>query len=193
MYAKSLKHQKNTKNTGKTQSKLITNSDIIEVEGNVLEAPTDYTIGHYVSKDFKILKGISLEFRRQFGKIDQLIQQNKQVTEIATIQCNQRQILYIITKEMHYQTSTYETMFLAMKNLRQFCESNGLNKLALHKIDSEYDQLDWTQLKDIKAQLPTGEDIPVNLNDSGVSELLRLTTTNIVYIKDLLVFNKKYL
>lgn len=46
-----------------------------------------------------------------------------------------------------------------------------------------------TQLKDIKTQLPTGEDIPVNLNDSGVSELLRLTTTNIVYIKDLLVFN----
>lgn len=105
--------------------------DIIEVEGNLLEAPTAYTIEHCVSKDFKMLKGISLEFRRQFGKIDQLIQQNKQITKIVAIQCNQRYILYIIAKEMHYQTPTYEIMFLAMKNFQQFCESNGLNKVVL--------------------------------------------------------------
>lgn len=37
--------------------------------------------------------------------------------------------------------------------------------------------------------MPTGEDIPVNLDDSGISELLRLTTTYVVYIKDLLIFN----
>lgn len=45
------------------------------------------------------------------------------------------------------------------------------------------------QIKDIKTQLSTGEDIPVNLDDSGISELLRLTTTNVVYIKDILIFN----
>uniref|UniRef100_A0A2S2NY96 RNA-directed DNA polymerase n=1 Tax=Schizaphis graminum TaxID=13262 RepID=A0A2S2NY96_SCHGA len=94
-----------------------------------------------------MVKGIGLEFRRQFGKIDQLIQKNKQVKEIAAIQYDQRYILYIITKEMHYQTPTYEMMFFAMKNLRQFCESNGLIKIALPKIDNEYDQLDWTQVR----------------------------------------------
>jgi hypothetical protein len=131
------------------QSKLITNSDIIEIEGNLLEAPTDYAIGNCVSKDFKMLKGISLEFRRKFGSIDQLMQQNKQVTEIASVQCDQRYILYIITKEKHYQKPTYEAMFFAMKNLRQFCESNGINRVALPKIDNEYDQLDWTQVRTI--------------------------------------------
>jgi hypothetical protein len=45
------------------------------------------------------------------------------------------------------------------------------------------------QIKDVKTKLPAGEGIPVNLNDSGVSELLRLTTTNVVCIKDLLIFN----
>jgi hypothetical protein len=51
---------------------------------------------------------------------------------------------------MHYQTPTYETMFFAMKNLRKFCESNGLIKIALLKIDNEYDQLDWTQVRTMK-------------------------------------------
>lgn len=45
------------------------------------------------------------------------------------------------------------------------------------------------QIKDVKTQLPVGEGIPVNLDNSGVSELLRLTTTNVVCIKDVLIFN----
>lgn len=45
------------------------------------------------------------------------------------------------------------------------------------------------QIKYVKTQLPIGEGIPVNLDDSGVSELLRLTTTNVVCIKDVLIFN----
>lgn len=45
------------------------------------------------------------------------------------------------------------------------------------------------QIKDIKTQLPTGESLPINLDDSGISELLRLSTTNVIYIKDVLVFN----
>ncbi|KAL4085110.1 hypothetical protein QTP88_027406 [Uroleucon formosanum] len=44
------------------------------------------------------------------------------------------------------------------------------------------------QLKDIKAQLPIGEGIPIDLDNSGISELLRLITTNIVYIENVLIF-----
>ncbi|KAL4153341.1 hypothetical protein QTP88_001174 [Uroleucon formosanum] len=45
-----------------------------------------------------------------------------------------------------------------------------------------------SQLKDIKAQLPIGEGIPIDLDNSGISELLRLITTNIVYIENVLIF-----
>lgn len=65
-------------------------------------------------------KGLGLEFRRKFGQIDHLIQQNKQVTEIAYIQNNNRYILYIITKDSYYQKPTYETMFYAIKILGNF-------------------------------------------------------------------------
>jgi len=44
------------------------------------------------------------------------------------------------------------------------------------------------QLKDIKTQLPIGEGIPIDLDNSGISELLQLITTNIVYLENVLIF-----
>lgn len=44
------------------------------------------------------------------------------------------------------------------------------------------------QIKKIKTQLPTGEGLPVALDDSGISELFRLITTNVVYTKNVLIF-----
>ncbi|KAL4089366.1 hypothetical protein QTP88_024412 [Uroleucon formosanum] len=100
------------------RSKIITNSNIVEVEGDLFQATADYALGHCVSKDFKMSEGIALEFRRKFGQVDPLLQQNKQVMEIAAIKCNVRNILYIITKDSHQQKPTYETIFYALKNLR---------------------------------------------------------------------------
>lgn len=45
-----------------------------------------------------------------------------------------------------------------------------------------------SQVKEIKMQLPTGEGIPIELENSGISELLRLITKNIVYVENVLIF-----
>ncbi|KAL4089038.1 hypothetical protein QTP88_024116 [Uroleucon formosanum] len=116
------------------------------MEGDLFQATADYALGHCVSKDFKMSEGIALEFRRKFGQVDQLLQQNKQVMEISAIKCNERNILYMITKDSHQQKSTYETIFYALKNLREYCESNNINKVALPKVGSGYDKLNWEQI-----------------------------------------------
>jgi len=63
------------------QTKIITNANVTEVEGNLFEAAKDFAIGHCVSKDFKMSQGIALEFIRRFNQVDKLKQQNKEVTE----------------------------------------------------------------------------------------------------------------
>jgi len=83
------------------RSKIITNSNIVEVEGDLFQATEDYALGHCVSKDFKMSEGIALEFTRKFGPIDKLLLQNKHVTEKAAIKCDKRNILYIITMDSH--------------------------------------------------------------------------------------------
>lgn len=44
------------------------------------------------------------------------------------------------------------------------------------------------QIRDIKAQLTTGEGIPVNLENSSLSELFRLITTNVIFVDNILIF-----
>lgn len=68
------------------QKTLITNSNVIEIQGDIFEAPEDITFVVCVSKDFEMSQGLALECRRRFGQIEALKEQNKEITEIAYIQ-----------------------------------------------------------------------------------------------------------
>lgn len=113
------------------QTVVISNSNIIEIQGNLFEAPTDMALGHCVSKSFEMFKGIVLEFKEKFEQVESLKQQNKNITEIAHIKHNERYILYIITKERCQHKPTLETLYEAIKNLREFCEKNNIEKIGL--------------------------------------------------------------
>lgn len=100
-----------------------------------------------VSADFKMSQGIALEFRKKFGQIDTLINLNKKVTEIASIKHNNRQIIYIINKQNFKEKPTLETMFMSITNLRKCCEEQNVTKLAIPRIGSSHDQLNWDQIR----------------------------------------------
>lgn len=127
--------------------RVIINNNVTETAGNLFDAADEYALGHCVSQDFCMKKGIGLEFRRKYGQIKQLKNQNKRVTEIASLQVNGRTIIYLITKEKHWQKPSNEKMFLTLKNLRIFCDSNKIKKLALPKISCGLDQLDWSEIR----------------------------------------------
>jgi hypothetical protein len=62
------------------QTTVITNTKVIEIQGDLFELPENMAIGHCVSKYFKMSERIALEFRRNFGQIETLKEQNKDVT-----------------------------------------------------------------------------------------------------------------
>lgn len=83
--------------------KPVINHRVVEVEGNLFDASADYAFAHCVSRDFEMTRGTALEFKRRFGQVDvdQLKQQNKAVSEIAVLEHDGQQLLYLITKELH--------------------------------------------------------------------------------------------
>lgn len=129
------------------QNKIINNPLVTEVEGNLFDVSEEFALAHCVSADFKMSQGISLEFRRKFGQVEELINQGKQVTEIASILHNDRHILYIINKKVFREKPTMSVMFDALKNLRAFCQDQNITKLAIPRIGSGYDQLNWEQIR----------------------------------------------
>jgi len=65
--------------------RVIINNNVTETVINLFDAADEYALGHCVSQDFRMKKGIGLEFRRKYGLIKQLTNQNKLVTEIASL------------------------------------------------------------------------------------------------------------
>lgn len=130
-----------------SKTQVFLNSNVNEVEGNLFEAPDDFALGHCVSADFKMSQGIALEFRKRFGQVDTLINQNKKITEIASIEHNNRQIIYIINKQKFKEKPTLEGMFMSIMNLRKFCKENNVTKIAIPRIGSGHDQLNWDQVR----------------------------------------------
>lgn len=129
------------------EKRLIVSKNVKEVAGDLFEASKEYALGHCVSQDFQMNKGIALEFRRRFGKIEELKNQNKSITEIANIIVEERTIICLITKEYYWQKPTYENVLLTLINLKNFCNSTGITKLAIPKIASGLDGLQWSEIR----------------------------------------------
>lgn len=126
---------------------LILGKNIKEIAGDLFEAPGEYALSHCVSQDFQMDRGIALEFRRRFGQIDELCNQKKSVTEIASIVSQERTIICLITKEHYWQKPTYENLFLTLTNLKHFCIKENITKLAMPKIACGLDELQWPEVR----------------------------------------------
>lgn len=125
------------------QHSKISNSNVKEIEGNLFNTDTDIVLAHCVSADFNMSRGIALTIRRKFGHVAQLRQQKKEVTEIASLEIENRTILYIITKEFYWQKPSYQNLFNSFVNLKKFCEERHITKLACPRLGCGLDGLQW--------------------------------------------------
>lgn len=114
------------------------NGDLFEYKGCLV---------HCVSKDFRMGKGIALSFKNKYGRVDELLRQNKKVGEIAYLQVENNRIYYLITKEYYWQKPTLKSLKECLYNLLSDCQSNNIKDLAMPKIGCGLDKLNWDSVK----------------------------------------------
>ncbi|KAJ8952443.1 hypothetical protein NQ314_007554 [Rhamnusium bicolor] len=78
-------------------------------------------------------KGTAVEFKKNFGKIEELRSQNKDIGEVAQIRQGKRNIYYLITKERYSDKPTYIDVWETLELLRQLSEENVEQKIAMPK------------------------------------------------------------
>lgn len=116
---------------------------LIEVKGNLFDADESFSLVHCVSKDFAMGKGIALEFKNRFGRVEELKRQNARIGGMAYIPVGRRYIVYLVTKEKYFHKPTYESLRSSLINLKDFCLANRIPDLAMPKIGCGLDQLHW--------------------------------------------------
>ncbi|KAL4136005.1 hypothetical protein QTP88_007579 [Uroleucon formosanum] len=129
------------------KDKTVVNNKVIEETGDLFDAPLEYSLAHCVSQDLKMNQGMALMFRRKFGNVEMLKCQHPQVHEVVYIRQEDRYILYMVTKTKYWQKTSLEDLFLTIQNLRAICIELNIKKLAIPRIGSGSDQLDWPTIR----------------------------------------------
>ncbi|KAL4100697.1 hypothetical protein QTP88_020731 [Uroleucon formosanum] len=131
------------------ETKLGPTKNIVERTGDLFSVDAGISLAHCVSADFKSRKGIAFEFRNRFGKVNELRRQKCQITEIATINVNNHQVFYIITKEFFWQKASYEILFQSIQNLKSICVKYKVTQLASPRLGCDLDGLKWEVVRNM--------------------------------------------
>ena len=125
---------------------------------DLFSVPDDYCLAHCISADFAMGKGIVVEFNRRFdmkrilqrkypGYIDQYVK-----CKIGGDCILEGRILNLITKERYFHKPTLASMNTALQKMKDICEREHINKIAMPTIGAGLDRLEWG---DVAAQIKT--------------------------------------
>ena len=121
---------------------------LTELRGNVFACPDNFSLGHCVSRDFHMKKGIAKEF---FAKFHSTYQDLKCVDfgigDIAVFEDNQRFIYNLITKNLYYHKPTYHQLDCSLHRMRDHMLDNNVAHLALPRLACGRDRLEWPIVK----------------------------------------------
>jgi len=121
----------------------------IEFKKGDLFNSTDEALAHCVSKDLAMGAGIAKEFRKRFGKVEFLRQQQCNVGDVAYMDSWNKKakttqtLFYMVTKEKYYQKPTIRTVSKALRRLRYLIIEMGITTLSMPMISTGLDQMSW--------------------------------------------------
>lgn len=113
------------------------------VEGNIFEVESDMAIVHCVAKDFKMGDGIAKKIKERFRTPINEFKDQFKIGEVAVQEVEDRKILHMVTKEISDETPKWKNFKKAVHNLKTLCTVQNIKEIAMPKIGSGLDQLDW--------------------------------------------------
>lgn len=144
-----------------------------EVNKDILSLPCDYALAHCVSKDFFMNAGLALRIKNKFGGIDELISQNKNLGEVASLKTENRNLYYLITKNKYFDKPLYSDLFKALVDLKRSLKNDKITKLAIPKLGCGLDKLSWSKVRSILNHIFSNSGIKIlvcNYTDKTVTD-----------------------
>lgn len=116
------------------------------VRGDLFTAPETECLVHCISADFALGKGIAQEFQTRFHLREQL---RAQFPAGGTVGHCIRigRVFNLVTKSQYWGKPTYETLHLALTDLRQQCMADNIQSLSMPLIGCGLDRLAWTAVE----------------------------------------------
>ena len=143
---------------------------IREEQRDLFTVPTDYILVHCISADFAMGAGIAKEFARR-GVKAQLQRDYQDIEDIEVGDClvsdatDWRCEFSLVTKEKYWQKPTYETMRMALEDVKFLCCEGIMSdenvKFAMPRIGCGIDKLEWSKVKTIIEEVFADTDVEI--------------------------------
>ncbi|KAJ8941505.1 hypothetical protein NQ318_006456 [Aromia moschata] len=126
---------------------------------DLFQTPADFCLAHCVAADLRMSRGIALTFKKAFGQLEELRRQRPEVGRVLQItaaeQEKERSVFYLVTKQLSHHKPTYQTVWDTLVELRDVLLSQSISSLAIPKIASGLDGLDWRVIRSmLRSPLP---------------------------------------
>ena len=121
---------------------------LTEIQGDLFACPAHFSLGHCVSGDFHMKKGIATEFFAKFNSTYQDLQcVDFGIGDIAVFKDGQRFIYNLITKNLYYHKPTYHQLDCSLHRMRDHMLDNNVTHLALPRLACGLDKLEYPIVK----------------------------------------------
>ena len=134
---------------------------INEIEGNLFSCPKSSSLGHCVSSDFKMGKGIAVKFRQMFGKVEEMKRKKPGVGEVVVLEDGDRYVYNLVTKDKYFNKPTYDTLKSALLAMRAHMIEHSVKFLCLPKIACGLDGLKYYEVKKLLQEIFKHDDIDI--------------------------------
>ena len=132
-----------------------------ERTGDLFSAPSSMSLAHCISQDCAMKKGIAVQFRQKFGRVDEIIEQRARVGEVAVLRHRDRYIYNLVTKEKFYGKPTMTTLRNSLKEMRRHMRRKGVEGVAMPRIGCGLDLLEWRRVKRLLEEVFEDSDVKI--------------------------------
>lgn len=121
------------------------------IRGNLFSNDDHGTaLAHCVSSDLVMGKGIAVEFKRRFGRVDELREQEHGVGAAPYLRLpGGRFVFYMVTKEKYNHKPTYATIRQSLRSVGVTMDLLSIKSVAIPKIGCGLDRKEWSEVEKI--------------------------------------------
>ncbi|PRP89190.1 polynucleotide kinase 3-phosphatase [Planoprotostelium fungivorum] len=118
-----------------------------EVVGDLFSS--EDSLGHCVSEDFHMGKGIAAEFLSRFKGQEELRQTKTKMGGCTFLKRNDRYIYYLVTKEKFYNKPLYPTLKQSLCSMRDLMSQHDVTKISVPLLGCGLDHLQWGKVREM--------------------------------------------
>ena len=116
---------------------------IYQYYGDIFDSPPSYSLGHCISADARMSKGIALQFVKHFPQLQQIRDGRNLVGNTRPVFVSGRFIYNLITKTFYWGKPYISDLYASLMSMRAHAESNRVGDISLPKIGCGCDGLNF--------------------------------------------------